>query len=58
MIGIQDLTVTYHRHPAVHHLTGRFAAGELTAFTGPNGAGKTTLFKAVMGEIRRVTSPT
>ncbi|GAB0058248.1 Vitamin B12 import ATP-binding protein BtuD [Candidatus Magnetaquicoccaceae bacterium FCR-1] len=51
MIEVQDLTITYHRHPAVHHLTGRFAAGELTAVTGPNGAGKTTLFKALMGEI-------
>ncbi|MFV8834724.1 zinc ABC transporter ATP-binding protein AztA [Aquisalimonas sp.] len=51
-IQLQDLTVCYHRHPAVHHVSGRFEAGSLTAVVGPNGAGKTTLLKAVAGLMR------
>jgi zinc/manganese transport system ATP-binding protein len=50
-IGFADVTVTYRRVPAVHHLKGRFARGSLTAITGPNGAGKSTLLKAVMGVL-------
>jgi len=50
-IRVQDLTVGYNRHPAVHHLTGVFEPGSLTAVTGPNGSGKSTLLKAVMGLI-------
>lgn len=48
---LTDVTVTYDRHPAVHHLTGGFIRGEMTAITGPNGAGKSTLLKALMGEL-------
>lgn len=47
-----DLTLGYDRHPAVHHLDFRLAAGSLTAVVGPNGAGKSTLLKALSGEIR------
>ncbi|MDZ4869530.1 MAG: ABC transporter ATP-binding protein [Alphaproteobacteria bacterium] len=48
-IGLTDLIVTYRRVPAVHHVTGGFAPGSLTAIAGPNGAGKSTLLKAIMG---------
>jgi zinc/manganese transport system ATP-binding protein len=51
-VRLVDLTVGYDRHPAVHHLTGTFAPGSLTAIVGPNGAGKTTLLKAVVGLLR------
>jgi zinc/manganese transport system ATP-binding protein len=51
-IRVQDLTLGYDRHPAVHHLSGSFAAGSLTAIVGPNGAGKTTLLKAIVGLLR------
>ncbi|KPC53540.1 Iron(3+)-hydroxamate import ATP-binding protein FhuC [Amantichitinum ursilacus] len=47
MIRLDDVTVCYRKHPAVHHLTGTFTAGGLTAVVGPNGAGKTTLLKAI-----------
>ncbi|MEX2248931.1 MAG: ATP-binding cassette domain-containing protein, partial [Parvibaculum sp.] len=50
-IDIKDLTVAYDREPAVHHLTGRFAPGSLTAIVGPNGAGKSTLLKTIAGLI-------
>lgn len=48
-IGLTDVTLTHDRHPAVHHVSGRFAAGSLTAIVGPNGAGKTTLLRAIAG---------
>jgi zinc/manganese transport system ATP-binding protein len=48
-IRLDNLTVCYNRHPAVHHLSGQFNSGSLTAIVGPNGAGKTTLLKAIMG---------
>ena len=44
-----DLTLGYHRHPAVHHLAGAVAAGTLLAVVGPNGAGKSTLCKGIVG---------
>lgn len=46
---LHDVTVTHARHPAVHHLSGQFAPGSLTAVVGPNGAGKTTLLRAIAG---------
>lgn len=48
-IALTDVIVTYRRVPAVHHVSGRFEPGSLTAVAGPNGAGKSTLLKAVMG---------
>ncbi|MGQ5523899.1 metal ABC transporter ATP-binding protein [Chitinimonas sp. PSY-7] len=48
-IHLHNLTLTYHRHPVVHHISGGFMAGELTAIVGPNGAGKSTLLKAIVG---------
>lgn len=53
-IGLRDLTIAYDGHPAVHHLTGGFAPGSLTAIVGPNGAGKSTLLKAIVGALRPV----
>jgi zinc/manganese transport system ATP-binding protein len=51
-IALHNLTVTYRGHPAVHHLSGEFAAGSLTAVVGPNGAGKTSLLAAIIGSLR------
>lgn len=48
-IIIENLTLSYRRHPAVHHISGEFSAGSLTAITGPNGGGKSTLLKALAG---------
>lgn len=49
---LENLTLSYHRHPAVHHVSGEFAGGSLTAVTGPNGGGKSTLLLAMAGLIR------
>ncbi|MEO9382573.1 metal ABC transporter ATP-binding protein [Chromobacterium phragmitis] len=50
-IALNNLTVSYQRHPAVHHISGRFADGDATAIFGPNGAGKSTLLKAMIGAL-------
>jgi zinc/manganese transport system ATP-binding protein len=51
-VRVHDLTVAYRGHPAVHHLSGSFAAGQLTAVVGPNGAGKSSLLGALGGTVR------
>jgi len=51
MITLQNLTVSYRQHPALHHVSGHFESGSLTAVMGPNGAGKSTLLKSIMGAI-------
>jgi zinc/manganese transport system ATP-binding protein len=51
-LTFRNLTLGYDRHPAVHHLDGRVAAGALMAVVGPNGAGKSTLFKGIAGLLR------
>jgi len=48
-IVVEDLVMAYDRHPAVHHLSGSFPAGGLTALVGPNGGGKSTLLRALAG---------
>ena len=50
----RDLTLGYDRHPAVHHLDGTIASGDLLALIGPNGAGKSTLLKGIVGEVARL----
>jgi zinc/manganese transport system ATP-binding protein len=48
-LRLVDLTVSYDRHPAVHHVSADIPAAEMTAIVGPNGAGKSTLLKALLG---------
>jgi len=52
-LRLVDLTVSYDRHPAVHHVSAEIPAAELTAVVGPNGAGKSTLLKAISGLLPR-----
>ena len=53
-LRLVDLTVTYDRHPAVHHVSAEIPGAEMTAIVGPNGAGKSTLLKALMGLAPRI----
>jgi zinc/manganese transport system ATP-binding protein len=50
-IRLHNLTVSYRGHPALHHVSGQFAPGSLTAVIGPNGAGKSTLLKSLAGLV-------
>jgi len=52
MLSLENLTIAYERHPAVHHVSGTFAEGSLTALIGPNGAGKSSLIKALAGLVK------
>jgi ABC-type Mn2+/Zn2+ transport system ATPase subunit len=54
-LAIHDLTVSYHRVPAVHHLTLELHCGRRIALLGPNGAGKTSFLKALVGLVPRET---
>lgn len=49
LVTLDNLTVSYRQHPALHHICGTFKAGSLTAVVGPNGAGKSTLLKSIVG---------
>jgi zinc/manganese transport system ATP-binding protein len=51
MITLTDCTVSFRQHPALHHVSGCFEAGSLTAVVGPNGAGKSTLLRAIAGVV-------
>ena len=48
-LHLEDVTVSYNRIPAVHHLNATLSCGSCVALLGPNGAGKTTLLKAIAG---------
>ncbi|WP_296495553.1 metal ABC transporter ATP-binding protein [Rhodoferax sp.] len=52
MVSVDNLTVSYRQHPALHHISGEFVAGALTAVIGPNGSGKSTLLKSIMGLLK------
>jgi ABC-type Mn2+/Zn2+ transport system ATPase subunit len=49
MLRIENLTVCYHRVPAIHHLSLTLNSGHCVGLFGPNGAGKSTLIKSVAG---------
>lgn len=53
-LRLDNVTVAYRGHPALHHVSGSFERGSLTAVVGPNGAGKSSLLGALTGEIRPV----
>jgi ABC-type Mn2+/Zn2+ transport system ATPase subunit len=54
-LQIRDLTVSYARIPALHHIAFEVHCGQCVALLGPNGAGKTTLLKTLAGLIDRET---
>jgi len=51
-IELDNASFGWHGHAALKSVSGRFAAGGMTAVVGPNGAGKSTLIKGIMGVLR------
>jgi zinc/manganese transport system ATP-binding protein len=51
-LQLENLTLGYERHPAIHHLTLTIPPGSLVGVVGPNGSGKSTLLKALAGQLR------
>src|ERR1700731_1869673 len=51
VLRIKDLTVSYRRVPAVHHVSLELHCGRCVGLLGPNGAGKTSLLKGAAGLI-------
>ena len=54
-LRLENLTVSYNRVPAVHHVSFELGSGVCAGLAGPNGAGKTTLLKALAGLLRSET---
>ncbi|HUS71156.1 MAG TPA: metal ABC transporter ATP-binding protein [Anaerolineae bacterium] len=48
-LRIENVTVAYNGHLALHDVTLQVPHGARVAVVGPNGAGKSTLFKALVG---------
>lgn len=48
-VSIKNLTVTYHKKPAIKGINLDIDEGAIIGIIGPNGAGKSTLIKAILG---------
>ncbi len=51
VIDIQNLTISYHKKPAVRGVELQIPSGKIVGIIGPNGAGKSTLLKGILGLI-------
>jgi branched-chain amino acid transport system ATP-binding protein len=49
VLDVRDLSVSYGKVEALHHVDLKIRQGEIVTVIGPNGAGKTTLLGALMG---------
>ena len=52
MLRLENVSVAYGKHEALHDVTLDVEAGRTTVILGANGAGKTTLFKTIAGLVR------
>ena len=52
ILEVQSVSRYFGKFQALHNISTRFQAGELTAIIGPNGAGKSTFFNVISGGIR------
>jgi branched-chain amino acid transport system ATP-binding protein len=52
MLRLENVTVAYGKHEALHRVSLDMAAGRTTVILGANGAGKTTLLNTVAGLVR------
>ncbi|RCS22872.1 metal ABC transporter ATP-binding protein [Phyllobacterium salinisoli] len=54
-LEFKNLTLGYHGHAAIHHLSGEVQRGSLTAVVGANGSGKSTLMKGIAGILKPIS---
>ena len=54
-LEVSDLTVSYNRIPALHHINFSVNCGQCVGLLGPNGAGKSTLLKVLAGLLPKET---
>lgn len=54
-LQVSDLTISYNRVPALHHIAFEVSCGQCVALLGPNGAGKSTLLKSLASLVPRET---
>lgn len=54
-LSIHDMTVAYHRKPAIWDIDYASPDGRLIGIVGPNGAGKSTLIKACMDLVPKAS---
>jgi branched-chain amino acid transport system ATP-binding protein len=52
MLRLENVTVAYGKHEALHGVSLDVEAGRTTVILGTNGAGKTTLLKTISGLVR------
>ncbi len=53
ILEVRDLSVSYGKVEALHHVSLKVEPGQIVTVIGPNGAGKTTLLSAIMGLLPR-----
>lgn len=51
-IACNNLTISFNRHPVIHHLNCELKMDASTAIIGANGAGKSTFLKTIIGLIK------
>lgn len=51
ILEVKGVSRNFGKFQALHNVSTRFYAGELTAIIGPNGAGKSTFFNVISGGI-------
>ncbi len=52
MLRLENISVAYGKHEALHDVTIDIPSGRTTVILGANGAGKTTLLKTIAGLVR------
>jgi zinc transport system ATP-binding protein len=55
MVVYQDVSVSFGKFNALHHVNFTLKKGEFLHIVGPNGSGKTTLVKTLVGLIKPTT---
>ncbi|MFA7268520.1 MAG: ABC transporter ATP-binding protein [Sterolibacterium sp.] len=54
VLKVRDLSVSYGKVEALHHVNIDVATGQVVTVIGPNGAGKTTLLASIIGLLPRL----